>query len=531
MTIAQLFSRTTAKVFRRRPALRLVSVLAAVVVLVASCGGSGDFGDAGDFTESGAEAGGLDEAAAEEMAPAEDAERSTANQQVDASNAQVDDTAGDEAGSADTDAEAADGESADQPESDEPGSAGASPTGLTAADLQRDIVFTANVTVAVDDVSAAGEEAVAAIDQVGGFVFGQESTGGSDATSTFIFKVLPQDFEDALAALGGIGQLTNQTVSADDVTERVVDLRSRITIAELGVERLRNAAEATTNFEDFAEIEELLLERETELEVMRGQLRTLQDQVNLATITLVLTQDRVQNNLELLVTVYEEHDSGLGCPGQQDSRVEADIDLTVCFELLNSGDQTLTDLTLTDTGLGIDADSTLIDVFGSLDEPLLPGQSIIIAFETNPERDLRLRTRAGGQPTAVEGEEPAGPPVSAVNNLTIDVQASQQDPGFDDGFSAGRDVLASVWVVVRVVVGFLIPMLVFLPFLLALWWISKRIGEWRKAKRDERLSTIPAPMPGPGPVPVGVTEPASTTPAENPTPPESPTPPPPPLVG
>lgn len=367
-------------------------------------------------------------------------------------------------------------------------STGADTAPISAADLNRQIIFTATVEVDVDNVAAAGAEAVAAIESVGGFVFGQESTGGAEPRSVFTFKVRPADFDRALAALDGLGELRNQVISADDVTERVVDLESRIQVAELGVERLRVAMEATTTLEDFAEYERLLLERETELEVMRGQIRTLQDQIDLATITLVLTQDRVVNNLQVSVSAYEEHNDGLSCPGQMDRAVESKTDLTICIELINTGDQALSELTVADTGLGIGADTELINVFGRLDEPLQPGQSVIIAHELVTDRDLRLRTVAGGQPIAVEGGDPAGPPVSTTQNLTINVRPSDDAPGFEDGFESGTTVLVGIWAAVRVTVGFLVPLLVLLPFVVAFGWLVRR---WRR--RPGRKSKKPVP--------------------------------------
>ncbi|MFT7598534.1 MAG: hypothetical protein ACI8TP_001455 [Acidimicrobiales bacterium] len=60
----------------------------------------------------------------------------------------------------------------------------ATPTGLSAASLQRKIIFTATVVVEVDDVVGAGDLAVAAVEEVGGFVFGQQTSGGAEPTST-----------------------------------------------------------------------------------------------------------------------------------------------------------------------------------------------------------------------------------------------------------------------------------------------------------------------------------------------------------
>ncbi|MCE2527203.1 MAG: DUF4349 domain-containing protein [Actinomycetia bacterium] len=94
----------------------------------------------------------------------------------------------------------------------------------------------------------------------------------------------------ALSRLSQVGELVDQQISADDVTERIVDLQSQIITAEASVSRLRSFLETATNLENLAFYERELLIRETDLERLRGQVRTLQDQVALATITLAISQ-------------------------------------------------------------------------------------------------------------------------------------------------------------------------------------------------------------------------------------------------
>ncbi len=502
---------------------RLGAILLALAMVLSACGGDGnDDSAAGEDTstamttaEAGEEAEGASSDVDASMASPESGTNGMAEEQAEAP------TEGD-----------TDGEATAPP-------SGAGETArVTAADLNRQIIFTATVEVDVDDVARAGVDAVDAVQRVGGFVFGQESIGGAEPRSVFVFKVRPGDFDKALAALNGIGELRNQVISADDVTKRVVDLQSRIQVAELGVVRLRTALETAASLEDFAQIERLLLDRETELEVMRGQIRTLADQVDLATITLVLTQDRVENNLQLSVSFYEEHNNGLSCPGQPETRVESGSDLTVCFELINIGDQALANLTLTDTGLGIEAgpdstDTGLIDVFGTLGDTIQPGQRIILAHEITTDRDMFMRTVAGGQPVAIEGQDPAGPPVSTIHNATINVTPSTDAPGFGDGFDSGKVVLSSIWSAVLVTVGFLVPLLAVLPFLIGAGWLLRK---WRRRPGRKQPAPVqsfgnnpppPAPLTNEGTSPTnsGFTAPgaegaAATTPSA-PTPPTS----------
>ena len=380
----------------------------------------------------------------------------------------------------------------DVPAAEQIGASGSTTPAQAPTELGRDIIFTAAVTIGVDDVTTTGRQATEAIDELGGFVFGEDSTGGANPTTTLIFKVRPDDFSAALDALGGIGELRSQRITTDDVTERVVDLQSRIDTTELGVERLRTAMEEAQNLQAFAQLEEQLLNRESDLEVLRGTLRTLRDQIDLATITLTIVQDRVENGIEVATSRYEGHDAGAGCPGNGDAPIEPGDLVTVCFELINSGDQTLTDVTLTDTVLDIDEEDLTL-VFGDPND-LQPGQSVMLAYDLTPERTVNMRVTVTGTPTNGTSTEAAGPVVRTNLSPRIGVDRSSVSAGFGDGFDAATSVLARLWVIAQVLVGFILPLLVLLPFA---WLALKALGRLRSDRSEEENEQEPEFQPPP----------------------------------
>ena len=140
-------------------------------------------------------------------------------------------------------------------------------------DTGRSIVYVGSMLVEVNDVRQATQQAQAAIAGLGGLVFGQHTATEPAPRTELTFKVLPADFTEAMRRLEALGELKSQQISADDVTERVVDLESRIITARASVERLRNFLETATGIEAVAELESQLLARETDLERLRGQLR------------------------------------------------------------------------------------------------------------------------------------------------------------------------------------------------------------------------------------------------------------------
>lgn len=353
----------------------------------------------------------------------------------------------------------------------DPGNAGLAPTVLPTAATGRDIIFTADLTVAVADVAAAGEEAVRIIQGVGGFLFGQRTAGGPQTTSVLTFKVQPQDFEESLRRLGAIGEVRTRNVTADDVTERVVDLESRINTATASVERLRELLAQATDINTIVELENQLLQRETQLETLRGQLRTLQDQVALATIVLTLTEAASRPALDLEAGAYPGHDEGLSCPGSRNLTVEQRTEATVCFEIINTGDTWLADFELRDPVLDVET-GDLIAVFGDLGGPVEPGQSLLVAAEVSPERSLRTRTTVTAQPVDAGGDPVPGRPAASTVTILIEAVSPAGVPGFTDGLVASWEVLVRLGQVVVLVAGALLPF-VWVPVLLALWWMRR----------------------------------------------------------
>jgi hypothetical protein len=353
---------------------------------------------------------------------------------------------------------------------DDMGSGGITPVVLP-SDFGRDIIYTADVAVAVTDVASAGEEASRAISGLGGFLFAQRTVGSPEPMSTLTFKIQPESFQQALSRIGEIGEVRSQTVSADDVTERVVDLESRINTAAASVERLRSLLANASDIETIVELENELLARETELEGLRGSLRTLQEQVSLATIVLTLTEAQSRPTIEVVMTGYPTHDQGASCPGSEEFQVEADTETTVCVSITNVGDTLLTDFEVRDPVLDVTLDDMIV-VFGELDRPLEPGESMMLAMELLPERDLRSRTTVTATPVDEDGEELPGTASTTVG-FFIDTVDPGGIPGFGDGLDASWDLLVALGRLALLVAGAVLPFL-WVPIVV---WMGFRL--WR----------------------------------------------------
>ena len=341
--------------------------------------------------------------------------------------------------------------------------------------LGRDIIYTADLTVAVSSVEGSEREAIATVASLGGFLFGQESTGLPEPRSLLIFKVPPERFEETLQRLGELGTVRSQNVSAADVTERVVDLESRIKSAQASVERLNTFLAAATDVKSIAELEAQLLERETVLETLRGQLRTLRDRVDYATVSVALTEALSRPALLLTVTAYPGADpTGAACPGEGGLSVVENEAATVCFEIANTGDTPLRDFAVSDPVLDVSTEDLFV-VFGDPSATLLPGQSLVLATGFIVERATRTQTTATATPVDEEGRPVEARSVASVTALMIAAEDPGGLPGFKDGLSAGAEVIGTIGGAIVLSAGVLLPLLpVILAAGLFVFWRRRR---------------------------------------------------------
>ncbi len=154
----------------------------------------------------------------------------------------------------------------------------------------RDIVYTGELNVRVDDVTDAAGRASRIATAAGGFVGGDERrTHRGNATATLILRVPAAAFYDSVEKVSDLGRETSRQVGTADVTEQVVDLDSRIASQRASVARTRALLGRAQQISDIVAIERELSGREAELGALEAKKRGLADQVTLSTVTVRLT--------------------------------------------------------------------------------------------------------------------------------------------------------------------------------------------------------------------------------------------------
>ena len=363
------------------------------------------------------------------------------------------------------------------------GTGGAAPrVAFQQVDTGRSIVFVGTMLVEVNDVRRATQQAQVAIAGLGGLVFGQHTTSEPAPRTELTFKVMPADFAEAMRRIEALGELKSQQISADDVTERVVNLESRIITARASVERLRNFLGTATGVEAVAELESQLLARETDLELLRGQLRTIEGQVALATIFLTLVEpepERPEARVEFVETAYAGNDDGARCPAADDLAVDEGEPVTVCVSVENTGNVALVEIEIRDFGLDLD-DDDFVALEGSVAGPLQPGERLLGYFRT--EAALESAPVAGFSAVPVDADgEPLRIQVTADYDIfEYEVAADDSIPTFVDGLRGSWSAVVTLARLGLLAVGVAIPFVWVVPLALGLLWLGRRLNRLRR---------------------------------------------------
>jgi uncharacterized repeat protein (TIGR01451 family) len=110
--------------------------------------------------------------------------------------------------------------------------------------------------------------------------------------------------------------------------------------------------------------------------------------------------EQVAPAIDIQKSVYLGHDAGASCPGGEQVLAANGSDVTYCFEVTNTGDTYLDDVTIDDPDLGIDQDDMVL-ISGSL--PLGPNQHLMYFYTATINGDLTNTASVSAQPVDEQG--------------------------------------------------------------------------------------------------------------------------------
>ncbi|MET7511378.1 DUF4349 domain-containing protein [Streptomyces albidoflavus] len=154
------------------------------------------------------------------------------------------------------------------------------------------LIRTAELHLRVKEVPSALASARSVVEGAGGYV-GNESTrrdAQGHERSTVVVRVPQEKYDAVLDSLGEGGEVVSRRTSAEDVTEEVVDVESRLKSQRASVARVRELMDRAEKLSDIVSLEGELSSRQMELEALLAQQSSLKDRTSMATVTLQLTE-------------------------------------------------------------------------------------------------------------------------------------------------------------------------------------------------------------------------------------------------
>ena len=156
------------------------------------------------------------------------------------------------------------------------------------------LIYTAQLTVRTASVSSAASRATSIVSAAGGYVAGENASSGqgkpSQATATVTFKIPAAAYATTLAALsgGGLGTQLSLSQQAQDVTQQVADVGSRVTSDEAAIAQLRSLLKHAGDVGSLLSVQNQIDSQESDLESMLAQQNALNHETAFATVTLTL---------------------------------------------------------------------------------------------------------------------------------------------------------------------------------------------------------------------------------------------------
>lgn len=156
-------------------------------------------------------------------------------------------------------------------------------TPISQPGVDRALVRTATIALEARDVGETVDSARQIAATEGGYA-GDERLDDTEGRLTL---QIPADrFDQALRKLSELGEVLSREQTAEDVTEQVVDLDSRVATQRASVNRVRALLAQASTVDEIVQIEEELTSRESELESLLQRRKALGGQVAMSTVTL-----------------------------------------------------------------------------------------------------------------------------------------------------------------------------------------------------------------------------------------------------
>jgi len=166
--------------------------------------------------------------------------------------------------------------------------------GLTSAGSAIDtkIIRTGYVTLEVADVTPSVDAMKALVAAKGGYLSSTniQTDYTNRLTGTVVLRIPASAFDDTLTGVKALGTVKSISTQGEDVTEQYVDVQAQITSYQNQLAQYNEIMKKAVKVSDVIEIQQQIDQVQTNLDRLEGQLKYLNNRIDLATITVTLQE-------------------------------------------------------------------------------------------------------------------------------------------------------------------------------------------------------------------------------------------------
>jgi len=165
------------------------------------------------------------------------------------------------------------------------------------------LIYNATLGLRVDRVSVVQQKAKAVVESHGGYI-------GDSSPGRVQVRVPAERFEETLDALSALGNVVQRSVKAEEASERVVDMASRLRSLYALRDRLIAMIDKSENIKHALEVQKELAKVIDQIELINGRLRLTKQQIAYATIDLTISPTPAEQRLTPGIPVAWVRDLG-----------------------------------------------------------------------------------------------------------------------------------------------------------------------------------------------------------------------------
>ncbi|HOC06549.1 MAG TPA: DUF4349 domain-containing protein [Bacillota bacterium] len=159
-------------------------------------------------------------------------------------------------------------------------------------DTERKVIYSAYLSVTVTNVDKAVQDLDAKATSLGGYISESNRNHNKEyPTASITYRIPQTKYLEFLAYARSLGEFSTEKTDTTDVTEEYIDLEARLANRLVHEERLLEMLGKAETVEELLFVEKELARVREDIEVIEGKLRYLSQMVEMATVTVYLTED------------------------------------------------------------------------------------------------------------------------------------------------------------------------------------------------------------------------------------------------